>query len=172
MLFLLILYIRRYAQKSEINAKMTEPMDNEGLFEGCGREGPIRAIFLSEFHHIAGPKIVVQYPPDTIPKEIFDSLSTYIIPKTHLQRLSMTVNALGKKIIGYPIQIKNDKYERNAFYFNTCFPFPIYKNFSGAARVNLNERVEAAFGWTPERLIEFRAARKRFPDITYKNTDS
>lgn len=31
------------------------------------------------------------------------------------------MNVLGKKIIGYPIQIPNDKYERNAFYFNTCF---------------------------------------------------
>ncbi|CAG7716173.1 unnamed protein product, partial [Allacma fusca] len=100
---------------------IVEMNDNESLFEGCGREGPIRAIFLSEFHHIAGPKIVVQYPSDTISKETFDSLSTYIIPKTHLQRLSMTVNALGKKILGYPIQIRNEKYERNAFYFNVCF---------------------------------------------------
>ena len=33
----------------------------------------------------------------------------------------MTVNALGKKILGYSIQIKHDKYRRNAFYFNTCF---------------------------------------------------
>lgn len=95
--------------------------EREGLFEGCGREGPIRAIFLSEFHHTAGPKIVYQYPPDTISKEIFDAISTYIIPKTHLQRLILTVNALGKKVIGCPIQIKNDNYLRNAYYFNTCF---------------------------------------------------
>lgn len=99
----------------------SEVFDNEGLFEGCGREGPIRAIFLSVFHHIAGPKIVVQYPEDSISKETFDALSTYIIPKTHLQRLSMTVNAMGRKILGYPIQIKDEKYERNAYYFNTCF---------------------------------------------------
>ncbi|ODN05010.1 Nitrogen permease regulator 2-like protein [Orchesella cincta] len=92
----------------------------EGLFEGCGREGPILSIFIAEFHHIAGPKIVYQYPP-VIQKEVFDSVSTYIIPKTHLQRITMTVNVLGKKIIGYPIQIQDDKYERNAFYFNTCF---------------------------------------------------
>lgn len=95
--------------------------DEEGLFEGCGREGPILSIFIAEFHHIAGPKIVYQYPQDVIQKEVFDSVSTYIIPKTHLQRITMTVNVLGKKIIGYPIQIQNDKYERNAFYFNTCF---------------------------------------------------
>jgi hypothetical protein len=93
----------------------------EGLFEGCGREGPILAIFLAEFHHIAGPKIVYQHPVEVISKEIFDAVSSYIIPKTHLQRITMTVNVLGKKVIGYPIQIKDDKYERNAFYFNTCF---------------------------------------------------
>lgn len=29
-------------------------------FEGCGREGPIKCIFLSEFHHKAGPKISCQ----------------------------------------------------------------------------------------------------------------
>lgn len=30
------------------------------FYEGCGREGPIRCIFLSEFHPIAGPKITCQ----------------------------------------------------------------------------------------------------------------
>lgn len=29
-------------------------------FEGCGKEGPIRCIFLCEFHHTAGPKITCQ----------------------------------------------------------------------------------------------------------------
>ncbi len=74
-----------------------------------------------EFHHIVGPKIVYQYPPETISKDVFDAVSSYIIPKTHLQRITMTVNVLGKKVLGYPIQIPSDKYERNAFYFNTCF---------------------------------------------------
>jgi len=54
---------------------------------------------------------------------IFDTVSSYhsygyIIPKTHLQQLRMTVNVLGKKVVGYPIQIKP---ERNVLYFNTCF---------------------------------------------------
>jgi hypothetical protein len=29
-------------------------------FEGCGHEGPIRCIFLCEFHHVAGPIITCQ----------------------------------------------------------------------------------------------------------------
>lgn len=36
-------------------------MTNTGQFyEGCGREGPIRCIFLSEFHPVAGSKISCQ----------------------------------------------------------------------------------------------------------------
>lgn len=30
-------------------------------------------------------------------------------------------NALGYKIVGYPVQIHNQRYARNAFYFNLCF---------------------------------------------------
>lgn len=30
------------------------------FYEGCGREGPIRCIFLSEFHPVAGSKITCQ----------------------------------------------------------------------------------------------------------------
>lgn len=37
----------------------TKDMDT-GYYEGCGREGPIRCIFLAEFHHVAGPKIACQ----------------------------------------------------------------------------------------------------------------
>lgn len=112
--------IEEKQSEEEVQAQKQDE-DEEDLFEGCGREGPIRAIFLSEFHHIAGPKIVYQYPDDIISKEFFDVVSTYIIPKSHLQRLVMTVNVLGRKVLGYPIQIKNDYYERNAYYFNICF---------------------------------------------------
>lgn len=30
------------------------------FYEGCGQEGPIRCIFLSEFHDTAGSKITCQ----------------------------------------------------------------------------------------------------------------
>lgn len=36
---------------------MTNPTQ---FFEGCGQEGPIRCIFLSEFHPVAGSKITCQ----------------------------------------------------------------------------------------------------------------
>lgn len=90
-------------------------------FEGCGHEGPIRCIFLSEFHPVAGPKITCQVPHDYVSKEIFDAVSVYIIPKPQLQRSILTVNVLGYKITGFPVRIDNAKYARNAYYFNLCF---------------------------------------------------
>ncbi|CAK1553983.1 unnamed protein product [Leptosia nina] len=92
-----------------------------GYYEGCGREGPIRCIFLSEFHPVAGPKISCQFPEDYVSKEVFDSISTYIIPKPQIQKCTMTINSLGHKIIGYPIRIESSRYERNMYLFNVCF---------------------------------------------------
>lgn len=37
--------------------KMT---NSSQFYEGCGQEGPIRCIFLSEFHDTAGSKITCQ----------------------------------------------------------------------------------------------------------------
>lgn len=90
-------------------------------YEGCGQEGPIRCIFLCEFHPTAGPKITCQVPENYISKDIFDTVSHYIIPKVQLQRYTLTVTLLGSKILGFPVRIDNKKYARNAYYFNLCF---------------------------------------------------
>lgn len=90
-------------------------------YEGCGREGPIRCIFLCEFHPTAGPKITCQVPDNYISKDTFDTVSVYIIPKAQLQRSTITVTILGIKILGFPVRIDDKKYARNAFYFNLCF---------------------------------------------------
>ncbi|XP_052746585.1 GATOR complex protein NPRL2 isoform X2 [Bicyclus anynana] len=90
-------------------------------YEGCDREGPIRCIFLGEFHPVAGPKISCQFPEDYVSKELFDAISAYIIPKPQMQKCTMTINALGHKIVGYPIRIDNSRYERNMYLFNLCF---------------------------------------------------
>lgn len=83
---------------------------------------PIVCIFFSEFHPVAGPKITYQVPKDYLSKESFDSLSVYIIPKHELHGKLMTVNALGHKIIGFPMIIDNPKkYTRNELIFNLCF---------------------------------------------------
>lgn len=78
-------------------------------YEGCGRVGPIRCIFLSEFHPTAGSKISCQVrlrvcscviifykmylkvPDGYVSKDVFDAVNVYIIPKPQLQRCIMTV---------------------------------------------------------------------------------
>ncbi|XP_044013900.1 GATOR complex protein NPRL2, partial [Aphidius gifuensis] len=81
----------------------------------------IRCIFFSEFHHIAGPKITCQVPDNFVSKDIFDNVSVYIIPKAQLQRSIITVTLKDYKILGFPVIIDDNKYARNAFYFNLCF---------------------------------------------------
>ena len=89
-----------------------------------GKAGTIKSIFLAEFHPKYGPKISCQYPiKDGISKEIFDNVSVFIIPKPEIQKRIITVNVLGHKIIGYPNEIENPKYARNALKFNLCFVF-------------------------------------------------
>ncbi|KAL7743393.1 hypothetical protein ACLKA6_008365 [Drosophila palustris] len=89
---------------------------------GGSTEGKIRCIFLSEFHATAGCKISCQVPDNYISKEVFDAINVYIIPKQHLQRCILTVNAMDVKIVGYPVGIQDQqKYARNAFLFNLCF---------------------------------------------------
>ncbi len=58
-------------------------------YEGCGLEGPLRSIFYAEFHPEAGPVIRCQTPAtgrETVSKEVFDSISVYIIPKPQLAK--------------------------------------------------------------------------------------
>ncbi|KAK4874748.1 hypothetical protein RN001_014108 [Aquatica leii] len=82
---------------------------------------PIRCIFLCEFHHTAGPIITCQVPENFISKELFDSVSVYIITKPELLRSTITVTLIDYKILGCPVRINDKKYARNAFYFNLCF---------------------------------------------------
>ncbi|CAG9103130.1 unnamed protein product [Plutella xylostella] len=100
---------------------MDENIGNAKYYEGCGQEGPIRCIFLCEFHPTAGPTITCQVPENYISKDIFDTVSHYIIPKVQLQRCTLTVTLLGSKILGFPVRLDNKKYARNAYYFNLCF---------------------------------------------------
>ncbi|CAH1110648.1 unnamed protein product [Psylliodes chrysocephalus] len=90
--------------------------------DGARKEGPIRCIFFCEFHHTAGPMISCQVPENYISKELFDSISVYIITKAELQRSVITVTLHDYKILGFPVRIDDkDKYVRNAFHFNLCF---------------------------------------------------
>lgn len=97
-------------------------MDDAALVDkGYKVDSPIESILYCEFHHTAGPMIVFQMPQGHVTKEQFDSLSNYLIPKAELERRLQTVDALGLKIIGFPIGIDNERYPRNRLIFNVCF---------------------------------------------------
>ncbi|VDP39139.1 unnamed protein product [Soboliphyme baturini] len=84
---------------------------------------PLICIFYAEFDAKVGPKIVYQVPADKeiISKEVFDSVSSFIITKPELLNKLVKINLPELKIMGYPIAIEGNKYERNALYFNVCF---------------------------------------------------
>jgi hypothetical protein len=82
--------------------------------------GSIRGIFLAQFHPHQGPMVRCQWPPDVLEKETFRSLSRFIIPKNEVQEQTITVNAMGYKISGYPTYLKDKKYPRNYLLFNLC----------------------------------------------------
>ncbi|BFZ54658.1 Nitrogen permease regulator 2 [Savitreella phatthalungensis] len=53
----------------------------------------------------------------------FDAVSEYLIPKHGLCGRSIAVCHAGKRILGHPIAVTGEHYERNAFIFNCCVAF-------------------------------------------------
>lgn len=83
----------------EVNTKKTtnstfdknSDNDHDGHF--------IRCIFFCKFHATAGPQIVTQVPNNYISKDIFDTISQYMIPKAQLQRCFVSVYVFYQIII-------------------------------------------------------------------------
>lgn len=51
----------------------------------------IKCIFLCKFHATAGPQIAAQVPDNYISKEVFDTISRYVIPKLQLERCFLSL---------------------------------------------------------------------------------
>jgi len=78
-----------------------------------------------------------QWPRDFLSKELFDSLSSFIIPKNELQAHTITVNCHGYKISGFPTYLHDKKYPRNYLLFNLCivsFPWSRTVQFEPVVR--------------------------------------
>lgn len=70
-------------ESSDLNASLMNDIDTSGHF--------IKCIFFCKFHAIAGPQIVTQVPNNYISKDVFDTISQYMIPKAQLQRCFVSV---------------------------------------------------------------------------------
>lgn len=79
-------------ETSDLNALLTNDaknsVDKSGHF--------IKCIFFCKFHAIAGPQIVTQVPNNYISKDVFDTISQYMIPKAQLQRCFVSVYVISK----------------------------------------------------------------------------
>ncbi|KRX17002.1 Nitrogen permease regulator 2-like protein [Trichinella nelsoni] len=84
---------------------------------------PLLGIFYAEFDSHLGPRILCQVPPDKqfIERDVFDTVSSFIITKSKLVDQLVKVDLADVKIIGYPKAIPGNQYDRNAYIFNVCF---------------------------------------------------
>ncbi|KAH8597472.1 nitrogen permease regulator 2-domain-containing protein [Bisporella sp. PMI_857] len=91
----------------------------------------IQGIFFARFLPEQGTKVVHQSPPGCIVAEPdvarprlfdFETMAEYIIPKQAFCNRYVTICDPDHKyrILGHPVCIKDDKYERNEFIFNFC----------------------------------------------------
>ena len=88
------------------------------------------AIFYAIFDPHKGAEIIVQSPDEAITppssSSLFDfgSFSESIIPKKDLcNKLISFCTPSGYRIVGYPVHIPNQKYERNFLIYNLAFVF-------------------------------------------------
>jgi nitrogen permease regulator 2-like protein len=89
----------------------------------------LAAIFYAVFDSQKGAEILVQSPEDAISTQKdslfdFNSVSEYIIPKQELcNRLLNIVTPTGYRILGHPVYIPGQRYERNFLIYNLAFVF-------------------------------------------------
>lgn len=99
----------------------------------------LKSIFYARFHPERGPDVLHQYPAGSISRSSsapgglssstssslalvpFPSISAYVIPPHELSNRSLAICAQGFRVLGFPISIEGEGYERNRFVFNVCF---------------------------------------------------
>lgn len=94
---------------------------------------PIQGVFYSVFDTEQGSKPVIQVPDGVVrttsesegqtPLVLFDDIKNYIIPKPALCNEIVSVLYKGYRVVGHPVHIISENYERNSFTFNFAFIF-------------------------------------------------
>ena len=79
----------------------------------------INCVLFSEFHVKAGPSLVYQYPLDYLSEPQFKAVCDILIPRSELCGKVISVQLPSSDyIVGMPVIIVNDKYERQKIEFN------------------------------------------------------
>ncbi|CAI4229799.1 unnamed protein product [Auanema sp. JU1783] len=81
----------------------------------------LKSIFFAVFDNYYGPKIKFQVPAEVVTDKKFLSFSPAIIPKKELLNKLIKINLVEYNVIGYPIMIQSQMYEREKLMFNLCF---------------------------------------------------
>ncbi|KAF3925326.1 hypothetical protein ABW20_dc0108754 [Dactylellina cionopaga] len=101
----------------------------------------IKCIFYSYFDADKGPRVPYQVPENSVtpspdvPSQpptlfLFDEISDYIIPKQQLCDRLITFCRNRYRLLGYPICLEDDKYDRNEFIFNFVIVLDEAEEFS------------------------------------------
>jgi hypothetical protein len=100
----------------------------------------LKSIFYAHFHPERGPDILHQHPPNSISTRAsststsdllasssglsllpFSSISAHVIPPHELSNRFLAVCVNGFRVLGWPVSLEGEGYERNRFVWNVCF---------------------------------------------------
>ena len=80
----------------------------------------ILSILYTEFNIDKGPELVYQVPSNSIPEEDFKKISEFVVPLTKFCHKEISLHLGNAYLLGFPIFLNNQIYERNKFEFNFC----------------------------------------------------
>ena len=78
----------------------------------------VLSIIYTEFNLEKGPELVYQIPPNYIKPEEFKRISEFVVPTTQFCNKELSLHLGNAYLLGYPIFLNNQAYERNRFEFN------------------------------------------------------
>ncbi|KAK5171197.1 Nitrogen permease regulator 2 [Saxophila tyrrhenica] len=90
----------------------------------------LKAVFYARFHPERGPSVIHQYPETAINVSTtekksslldFSNISSYVIPVYELCNKPLAICTNGYRVLGFPVSLEDEKYERNRFTYNVCF---------------------------------------------------
>ena len=84
---------------------------------------PIQSILFCKFDVTLGPTLVFQTPAEPDMQGVFADIKKYLIAKPELSEHLMSMHLGHAQVVGFPIHILGNQYERNHLLFNVAFVF-------------------------------------------------